>query len=103
MKTLDLQSIETAIDDILADFDFAAAHQAMVATKHVWATTRMQTPTIPQIKDAARKNLRYMIENPEILETNGGGFHISRDNDGEAIEFSYCITSSGPDPTKAQP
>lgn len=83
--------MESSIEKVLQQFDFARVHTAMTALDWQWGlpnSTETAVPTVEQIQSRARELLVTIWEENELhQETTVGGLRASRDEHALVLEF----------------
>jgi hypothetical protein len=83
---------QEAIDTIMDYFKFEKVQKVMEFLDWRWFGSEEGIPTLPELKQEARRLLKHSLEEKESIST--GGFHvryISYENGDETIELFFSV------------
>jgi len=85
------QKQQDAIDSIMDYFKFEQVQQVMELLDWKWATADEGIPTVPELRQEARRLLKMAFEEKTNVST--GGFYVKyeSDVDGEFIQLMFVV------------
>jgi hypothetical protein len=85
------QKQQDAIDNIMDYFKFEQVRKVMELLNWEWAATEEGIPTLPELRQEARRLLKMAFEEKTNVST--GGFHVmyESDDDGEYIQLLFAV------------
>jgi len=85
------QKQQDAIDSIMDYFKFEQVRQVMELLDWKWATADEGIPTVPELRQEARRLLKMAFE--EKTDVSTGGFHVKyeSDDEGEFIQLLFAV------------
>jgi len=86
------QKQQDAIDGIMDHFKFEQVRQVMELLNWEWSMTEEGIPTVPELRQEARRLLRMAFKEKTDMST--GGFHVryeSDDDGGEFIQLMFAV------------
>jgi len=79
------QKQQDAIDGIMDNFKFEQVRQVMELLNWEWEMTEEGIPTVPELRQEARRLLKMAFK--EKTDVSTGGFHVRYDSDADGGEF----------------
>ena len=85
------QKQQDAIDSIMDYFKFEQVRKVMEVLNWEWAASDEGIPTVPELRQEARRLLKMAFE--EKTDVSTGGFHVKyeSDEDGEFIQLLFAV------------
>ena len=86
------QKQQEAIDTIMDYFKFEKVQKVMEFLDWRWFGSEEGVPTLPELKQEARRLLKHSLEEKESIST--GGFHVryrSYESGEETIELMFAV------------
>ena len=86
------QKQQDAIDGIMDHFKFEQVRQVMELLNWEWVAAEEGIPTVPELRQEARRLLRMAFK--EKTDVSTGGFHVRYDSDangGEFIQLMFAV------------
>ena len=85
------QKQQDAIDNIMDYFKFEQVRKVMEVLNWEWATSDEGIPTVPELRQEARRLLKMAFQ--EKTDVSTGGFHVKyeSDEDGEFIQLLFAV------------
>jgi hypothetical protein len=82
---------QDAIDNIMDHFKFEQVRQVMELLNWEWEAAEEGIPTVPELRQQARRLLKMAFEEKTNVST--GGFHVKyeSDDDGEYIQLLFAV------------
>jgi hypothetical protein len=85
------QKQQDAIDSIMDYFKFEQVRKVMEVLNWEWAASDEGIPTVPELRQEARRLLKMAFQ--EKTDVSTGGFHVKyeSDEDGEFIQLLFAV------------
>jgi hypothetical protein len=85
------QKQQDAIDNIMDYFKFEQVRKVMEVLNWEWAASDEGIPTVPELRQEARRLLKMAFQ--EKTDVSTGGFHVKyeSDEDGEFIQLLFAV------------
>ena len=85
------QKQQDAIDSIMDYFKFEQVQKVMELLNWEWADSEEGIPTVPELRQEARRLLKMAFEEKTNVST--GGFHVvfKSDDEGEFIQLLFAV------------
>jgi hypothetical protein len=85
------QKQQDAIDSIMDYFKFEQVQKVMELLNWEWAASEEGIPTVPELRQEARRLLKMAFKEKTNVST--GGFHVKyeSDEDGEFIQLLFAV------------
>jgi hypothetical protein len=82
---------QVAIDNIMDYFKFEQVQKVMESLNWEWVASEEGIPTVPELRQEARRLLKMAFEEKTNIST--GGFHVKyeSDEDGEFIQLLFAV------------